>query len=77
MVVRDLIELLQRQNPDATVVLWDNDASDSPCVAKLGYGEVQPIALGTWEANGMLVLEVWGNGFKQDGPFPGVVLGSA
>ena len=76
MIVSDLIHLLQQHNPGAMVVLWDHDTNDCPCVAKLGYGEVQPIELGTWESNGVLVLEVWGNGFKQDGPYPGVVLGS-
>ncbi len=76
MVVRELIELLQQQAPEAVVVMWDHDASDSPCVYQLGYGQVRPIELGSWESNGMLVLEVWGNGVRQDGPFPGVVLGS-
>ena len=50
--------------------------NDSPCVAKLGVGEIQPIQLGTWESNGGLVLEVWNHAFEQGGPFPGVVLGS-
>jgi hypothetical protein len=75
MRVADLIALLQQENPTAMVVLWDRDVCDSLRVAKLGYGEVQPIELGTWESNGLLVLEVWGNGVEQDGPFPGVVLG--
>jgi hypothetical protein len=76
MTVADLITLLQQHDPAATVVLWAHDTHDSPCVSKLGAGEVQPIQLGSWETNGVLVLEIWGNGFVQDGPFPGVVLGS-
>lgn len=59
-----------------TSALWDNDTNDAPCVAKLGHGEVQSIELGSWESNGLLIFEEWGNGFEQDGPFPGVVLGS-
>lgn len=76
MTVADLISLLQQQDPEAIVVLWDHDTCDSPAVAKLRRDEVQPIKLGTWESNGVLILELWNNGFKQDGPYPGVVFGS-
>lgn len=76
MTVADLISLLQQQDPDAIVVLWDHDIGDSPAVAKLRRDEVQPIDLGAWESNGVLILEVWNTDFKQDGPYPGVVVGS-
>jgi hypothetical protein len=75
MTAVGLIALLQKHDPAATIVLWDHAPHGSQ-VSKLGHGEVQSIELGTWESNGVLILEVWNNDLKQDGPYPGVVLGS-
>lgn len=76
MNVTDLMGLLQQHDPNATAVLWDRITNNSPCAAKLGVGEIQSVQLGTRESNRAALLEVWTHGFEQDGPFPGVVLGS-
>ena len=77
MLVRDLIENLQRQPPDATVVLWDHSTHDDPCVARLRDNEVRRIELGAWESNGVRVLELWDPELRVDGPLQAVVLGTA
>ncbi len=75
MTVADLISLLQRHDPRATVVLWEQ-APYEGSVAKLGITEVQPIQLGARESVGLLALEPWVEGDeKLQGPYPGVVLG--
>lgn len=79
MNVSDLIYLLRQMDPSATVVQSDPTSSGEPAVSKLGRGEVQPIELGTFECNGIMVIEPWSangaGGKKLAGPFPGVVLG--
>lgn len=77
MLVRELIELLQRQAPDATVVLWDHSTHEDPCVVRLRDKEVQPIDLGMWESNGVRIFELWNPDLKQDGPLHAVVLGAS
>ena len=77
MLVRDLIENLQRQPPDATVVLWDHSTHDDPCVARLRDNEVRRIELGAWESNGVRVLELSDPELRVDGPLQAVVLGTA
>lgn len=77
MRVRNQICLLQEQDPKATVVPWEASGSAQPAISKLGFSEVQPLQIGTWESNGFLVLEPWNVDDKRIyGPFPGVVLGS-
>lgn len=75
MRVADLIQLLQQHDPAATVVLWDCAPYDGH-VSTLGFGEVEPIQLGTRELNGLLFVGAWEGVEGQEGPFPGVVLGS-
>lgn len=77
MNVNDLISLLQTEDPEATVVLWDVTGCPQPAIAKLGVGEVEPLQLGAWDSNGMLLLEPWNVDDKRlSGPYPGVALGS-
>lgn len=77
MTVADLITMLEQQDTNATVVLWDDDAVPQPAIVRLRAVEVRPIQLGSWEANGMLILEVWdeSRSFELDGPFAGIALG--
>lgn len=76
MTVADLIHILKRHDPNATVVLWDHAPYEGG-VAKLGVDEVQPIQLGARESNGLLLFEPWVDGDEgPQGPFTGVVLGS-
>ena len=77
MLVRDLIEHLQRQSLDATVVLWDHSTEGDPCVVRLRDNEVRRIELGSWESNGVRVLELWDPELMLDGPLQAVVLGTA
>ena len=77
VLVRELINLLQRQAPDATVVLWDHSTHEDPCVAMLRDKEVQPIDLGMWESNGVQILELWDPELKLQGPVKAVVLGAS
>lgn len=77
MKVKDLIHLLQEQDPEATVVQWDAEGRPQPAIAKLGVGEVQPLQIGAWESNGLILLEPWDPDNKRlSGPYPGVALGT-
>lgn len=76
MTVADLIHLLRKHDPGATVVLWDRAPYEGR-VSMLGAGDVQPIQLGSRESNGPLLIAPWSDsGEDLQGPFPGVVLGS-
>ena len=77
MLVRDLIEHLQRQPLDATVVLMTYSTDGDPCVARLRNNEVRRIELGAWESNGVRVLELWDPELRLDGPLQAVGLGAA
>ena len=63
-------------SPDATIVVADPDALLQPNVRRLREEEVRRVHLGSWESNGMLVVELWGIDRKLDGPFWGFVLGT-
>lgn len=76
MTVADLIHIMQQHDPEARVVCWDRNSYGEPRVSLLGAGEVQPIRLGSWLAQNLVVLEPWDSRADLAGPFPGVVLGS-
>jgi hypothetical protein len=75
MNVAELIAALEQHDPRAIVVLWDHDARPGPGVSQLREGDVRPLQLTGWESNGVLLLEP-SDGSKEDGPMPGIVLGS-
>ena len=77
MKVKDLIYMLQEQDPEATVVQWEAGGSPQPAISKLGVGEVQPLPIGARESNGLMLLEPWSADDKRlSGPYPGVALGN-
>ena len=76
MTVAELIHVLQAHDSNATVVVWERDIYGDARIGKLGMGEVRPIQLGTWDSDGMPVLEAWTEHDELQGPYPGVVLGS-
>jgi hypothetical protein len=74
MNVADLIAVLQRHDPRATVVLCDQ-ATYGAQVLKLGFGDVRPIQLGRRESKGLLLFEAWSADDEELlGPSHGVVL---
>jgi len=77
VLVRDLIEHLQRQPLDATVVLLTYTTDGDPCVARLRDNEVRRMELGAWESNGVRVLELWDPELMLEGPVKAVVLGAS
>lgn len=74
MRVKQLIELLQQQDPEAAVVLWDPTASEQPAVARLGIGDVNPIQLRAFESMGLVWYEP-AIPAESSEPVPGVVIG--
>lgn len=74
MRVKHLIELLQQQDPETVVVLWDQTASAQPAVARLGMGEVLPIRLRPFESMGLVWYEP-AIPAESGETVPGVVIG--
>lgn len=75
MTVAELIEALQRQEPTASVVLWDQTGCGEH-VCKLRPCDVRAIQLGRKDCNGLLLFQAWDAGDAQlQGPYAGVVLG--
>ena len=77
MLVRELIELLQRQAPDAAVAIWERDAHDGPRIVRLRPDAVQPTELGSWEWGAVQIFELWDPDLKQEGPLHAVLLGAS
>ena len=75
MTIAELIAILQQQDPDATVVLWDHDTQPGAGVSRLKPSGIQPLQLTGWESNGVLVLEVF-EATHEGRPMPGIVSGS-
>ena len=77
MKVSALIELLQRQNPDSTVVVCDKaDFVRAGLIRPLSPAEVQVVQLGeVVEDDGSWVCEWKERPADSEGPIPGLLLG--
>lgn len=77
MTVADLISILNTQDQNAHVVMWDRYATGTPALSKLGRGEVQPVDLSCKEELGLMWLELAAD-HQESGEvrLPGVVLGA-
>lgn len=76
MRVAELIEMLGRLPPNATVVLHDASGQPQPAVRRLRSDDVSEVMLGTSDKKGMAILEVWRDDGTMEGPHRGVLLGS-
>ena len=77
MTVEDLISILQTQDQNAQVVMWDRYANGAPALSKLGWGEVQPVELFCEEEFGSMWFELaTGHPDSVGVRLAGLVLGS-
>lgn len=73
MNVRDLISILQQQDPAAIVVQLDHHADKKTAIMTLGVGEVQPVWVTGEEDLGLVWLKLANK--DSPGAAPAVLLG--
>jgi hypothetical protein len=79
MTVADLIAVLLQHNRRAMVVLWDHSGppAGGPHLSRLRREDVQAIALGGYDLDGLWVLDEYNDEqHSETTPRAGVVLGS-
>ncbi len=75
MLVSEFITLLQTQDQEATLVVWDADAKPQPAVRDFVPSDLLPLQLGLGEGNSVLWVEPHTGRAHCEAARPGVCLG--